>query len=75
MAGTVRCAAYDAGAGVYRLVYRAAPHGSRLTELSLPPGAWRNTADGGATVVRRTAGRAWVSAAPGSGVTVTVERG
>ncbi|MEU6598076.1 cellulase family glycosylhydrolase [Streptomyces flaveolus] len=75
VAGTVRSAAYDAGAGVYRLVYRAAPHGSRLTELSLPPGAWRVTADGGATVVRRTAGRAWVSAAPGSGVTVTVERG
>ncbi len=75
VAGAVRSAAYDAGAGVYRLVYRAAPHGSRVTELSLPPGAWRITADGGATVVRRTAGRAWVAAAPGSGVTVTVERG
>ncbi|MET8768673.1 cellulase family glycosylhydrolase [Streptomyces sp. NPDC004658] len=74
VAGTVRSAAYDAGAGVYRLVYRAAPHGSGVTDLSLPPGAWRVTADAGATVVRRTAGRARVSAAPGSLVTVIVER-
>ncbi|MFF5546357.1 cellulase family glycosylhydrolase [Streptomyces olivaceoviridis] len=75
VAGTVRSAAYDAGTGVYRLVYRAAPHGSRATELSLPPGAWRITADGGASVVRRTAGRARVTAAPGALVTLTVERG
>ncbi|WP_189819179.1 cellulase family glycosylhydrolase [Streptomyces olivaceoviridis] len=75
VAGTVRSAAYDAGTGVYRLVYRAAPRGSRVTELSLPPGAWRITADGGASVVRRTAGRARVTAAPGGLVTVTVERG
>ncbi|MEW2284196.1 cellulase family glycosylhydrolase [Streptomyces sp. NPDC047841] len=75
VAGTVRSAAYDAGTGVYRLVYRAAPHGSRVTELSLPPGAWRVTAEGGAGVVRRPAGRALVSAVPGGLVTVTVERG
>ncbi|GGR85173.1 cellulase family glycosylhydrolase [Streptomyces eurythermus] len=75
VAGTVRSAAYDAGAGVYRLVYRAAPHGSRLSVLSVPPGAWRITAEGGADVVRRTAGRAWVRAAPGALVTVTVTRG
>ncbi|MGV9934696.1 cellulase family glycosylhydrolase [Streptomyces olivaceoviridis] len=75
VAGTVRSAAYDAGTGVYRLVYRAAPHGSRVTELSLPPGAWRITPDGGASVVRRTAGRARVTAAPGALVTLTVERG
>ncbi|MET9017906.1 cellulase family glycosylhydrolase [Streptomyces olivaceoviridis] len=75
VAGTVRSAAYNAGTGVYRLVYRAAPHGSRVTELSLPPGAWRITADGGASVVRRTAGRARVTAAPGALVTLTVERG
>ncbi|WP_435847348.1 cellulase family glycosylhydrolase [Streptomyces eurythermus] len=75
VAGTVRSAAYDSGAGVYRLVYRAAPHGSRLSVLSVPPGAWRIAAEGGADVVRRTAGRAWVRAAPGALVTVTVTRG
>ncbi|MFF5468093.1 cellulase family glycosylhydrolase [Streptomyces achromogenes] len=74
VAGTVRSAAYDAGAGGYRLVYRAAPHGSRVSVLSVPPGAWRITAEGG-TVVRRGAGRAWVRAAPGELVTVTVRRG
>ncbi|AYN38326.1 endoglycoceramidase [Streptomyces dangxiongensis] len=75
VAGTVRSAAYDAGRGVYRLSYRAAPHGPRLTGLSLPPGTWRVTADGGAAVVLGPAGRAWVRAVPGSLVTVTVERG
>ncbi|MFF9019854.1 cellulase family glycosylhydrolase [Streptomyces eurythermus] len=75
VAGTVRSAAYESGAGVYRLVYRAAPHGSRLSVLSVPPGAWRIAAEGGADVVRRTAGRAWVRAAPGALVTVTVTRG
>ncbi|MEU7050914.1 cellulase family glycosylhydrolase [Streptomyces eurythermus] len=75
VAGTVRSAAHDSGAGVYRLVYRAAPHGSRVSVLSVPPGAWRITAGGGADVVRRTAGRAWVRAAPGALVTVTVTRG
>nr|WP_030617987.1 cellulase family glycosylhydrolase [Streptomyces achromogenes] len=74
VAGTVRSAAYDPGAGGYRLVYRAAPRGSRVSVLSVPPGAWRITAEGGA-VVRRTAGRAWVRAAPGEVVTVTVRRG
>ncbi|WTQ84707.1 cellulase family glycosylhydrolase [Streptomyces achromogenes] len=74
VAGTVRSAAYDPGAGGYRLVYRAAPRGSRVSVLSVPPGAWRITAQGGA-VVRRTAGRAWVRAAPGEVVTVTVRRG
>ncbi|MEU0005400.1 cellulase family glycosylhydrolase [Streptomyces sp. NPDC006314] len=74
VAGTVRSASYDAGQGGYRLVYRAAPHGRRPTVLSVPPGTWRITADGGATVVRRTAGRAWVLAVPGSQVTVTIER-
>ncbi|WP_283257470.1 cellulase family glycosylhydrolase [Streptomyces lavenduligriseus] len=75
VAGTVRSAAHDSGAGVYRLVYRAAPHGSRVSVLSVPPGAWRIAAEGGADVVRRTAGRAWVRAAPGALVTVTVTRG
>nr|WP_307788313.1 cellulase family glycosylhydrolase [Streptomyces actinomycinicus] len=75
VAGTVRSAAYDSVTGVYRLAYRAASHGSRTTVLSLPPGTWRITAGGGATVVRRTAGRAWVLAAPGSRATVTAERG
>ncbi|CAL9382169.1 cellulase family glycosylhydrolase [Streptomyces sp. enrichment culture] len=75
VAGTVRSAAHDSGAGVYRLIYRAAPHGSRVSVLSVPPGAWRIAAEGGADVVRRTAGRAWVRAAPGALVTVTVTRG
>ncbi|MFF1405260.1 glycoside hydrolase family 5 protein [Streptomyces sp. NPDC058294] len=75
VAGTVSSAVYDAGRGVYRLSYRAARHGSRLTALSLPPGTWRITAGGGAAVGRCTAGRAWVRAVPGSQVTVTVERG
>ncbi|MEU3525876.1 cellulase family glycosylhydrolase [Streptomyces sp. NPDC038707] len=75
VAGTVRSAGYDGEAGVYRLVYRAAPHGSRVSVLSVPPGAWRITAGGGAAAVRRTAGRAWVRAAPGALVTVSVTRG
>ncbi|MFI0229416.1 cellulase family glycosylhydrolase [Streptomyces sp. NPDC017086] len=75
VAGTVRSAGYDSGAGVYRLTYRAASHGSRVTGLSLPPGRWRITADGAARVVGRTPGRARVLAAPGAWVTVTVRRG
>ncbi|MFF8731264.1 cellulase family glycosylhydrolase [Streptomyces sp. NPDC015171] len=74
VAGTVRSAAYDSDTGVYRLAYRAASRGSRVTVLSLPPGSWRITAGGGARVVRPAAGRALVSAAPGSAVTVTAER-
>ncbi|MER6038887.1 hypothetical protein ABT133_34095 [Streptomyces sp. NPDC001835] len=44
VAGTIRSAGYAPGAGVYRLTYRAAPHGPRTTTLSLPPGPWRVTA-------------------------------
>lgn len=72
VAGTVRSASYDPQAGVYRLAYRAARHGTRLTELSLPPGGWRVTADG--AVPRREPGRAWIAAAPDREVVVTVER-
>lgn len=72
VAGTVRSASYDPRAGVYRLAYRAARHGTRLTELSLPPGGWRVTADG--AVPRREPGRAWIVAAPDREVVVTVER-
>ncbi|MEU6477309.1 cellulase family glycosylhydrolase [Streptomyces sp. NPDC047017] len=72
VAGTVRSAGYDATSGVYRLTYTAARHGSRVTELSLPPGRWRVTAGGRASVRRDTAGRARVLAVPGGEVTVTV---
>jgi endoglycosylceramidase len=75
VAGTVRSASYDTGSGVYRLTYRAAAHGSRVSTLSLPPGTWRITADGSARVLRRSPGRARVLAAPGSRVSVSVERG
>ncbi|MFF0272647.1 cellulase family glycosylhydrolase [Streptomyces sp. NPDC004330] len=76
VAGTVRSAGYDAGAGVYRLAYDAADRrGSRVTELSLPPGDWRVSARGGALVLRTTPGRALVLAAPGHRVTVTATRG
>ncbi|MFV0135223.1 cellulase family glycosylhydrolase [Streptomyces sp. HMX87] len=75
VAGTVRSAAHDAEDGVFRLAYRAARHGSRPTELSVPAGSWRVEAGGGALVVRRTPGTAWVLAAPGAEVTVTVRRG
>ncbi|MEU6591136.1 cellulase family glycosylhydrolase [Streptomyces sp. NPDC046881] len=75
VAGTVRFAGYDPGAGVYRLTYRAAPHGPRTTTLSLPPGAWRVTAAGDARVVPGPAGRARILAAPGGEVTVTATRG
>ncbi|GGW10328.1 hypothetical protein GCM10018980_34280 [Streptomyces capoamus] len=71
VAGTVRSAGYDPGAGVYRLSYRAAAHGSRTTVLSLPPGSWRLTATAGARVLHGPAGRARVLAAPDSEVTVT----
>ncbi|MFF0465026.1 cellulase family glycosylhydrolase [Streptomyces mexicanus] len=72
VAGTVRSAAHDAGAGVYRLEYDAARHGSRVTVLSVPEGRWRVTADGGTAAVRRAGSRVWVSAQPGSRVVVTV---
>ncbi|WP_367220804.1 cellulase family glycosylhydrolase [Streptomyces sp. 16-176A] len=75
VAGTVRSAAYDATSGVYRLTYTAARRGSRVTELSLPPGRWRITVRGKATVRRDPAGRARVLAAPGGRVSVTVVRG
>ncbi|MFG2835141.1 cellulase family glycosylhydrolase [Streptomyces zaomyceticus] len=75
VAGTVRSAAHDAAAGVYRLSYDAAgPRGSRVTELSLPPGDWRVTARGGVLVLRPAPGRALVLAVPGARVTVTVTR-
>ncbi|MEF9885334.1 cellulase family glycosylhydrolase [Streptomyces sp. P9-A4] len=76
VAGTVRSTTYDPGAGVYRLSYDSAGRrGPRVTELSLPPGDWRVTARGGALVLRKSPGRAWVLAAPGARVTVTVTRG
>lgn len=75
VAGTVRSAAYDGAAGVYRLSYDSARRGPRVTELSLPPGTWRVTAGGGAMVLRTSPGRAWILAAPGTRVTVTADRG
>ncbi|MFF9841694.1 cellulase family glycosylhydrolase [Streptomyces sp. NPDC013740] len=76
VAGTVRSSAYDSGTGVYRLAYDSTTRrGPRITELSLPPGAWRVAVRGRALVVRRTEGRAWILAAPGAPVTVTVTRG
>ncbi|MEU3830428.1 cellulase family glycosylhydrolase [Streptomyces sp. NPDC029080] len=75
VAGTVRSASYDPGSGVYRLAYRAAAHGSRVTALSLPPGTWRITAEGDARVLARSPGRVWLWAAPGGSVRVSVERG
>ncbi|MGW4161754.1 cellulase family glycosylhydrolase [Streptomyces sp. NPDC004788] len=75
VAGTVRAAGYDSGAGVYRLDYDSARRGPRATELSLPPGAWQVAARGRAIVLRPRPGRAIVLAAPGARVTVTVTRG
>ncbi|MFD3943682.1 glycoside hydrolase family 5 protein [Streptomyces sp. NPDC058579] len=81
VAGTVTSAAYDsgeeAGAGVYRLEYVSSRRGSRVTELSLPPGAWQVTARGKAIVLRtgKSGGSALVLAAPGARVTVTATRG
>ncbi|WP_434403521.1 cellulase family glycosylhydrolase [Streptomyces sp. NBC_01353] len=75
VAGDVRTSAYDSGTGVYRLEYDSGRRGSRVTELALPPGAWRVAARGKAVVLRKDAGRAWVVAAPGARVTVTVTRG
>ncbi|MEU9861039.1 cellulase family glycosylhydrolase [Streptomyces sp. NPDC047971] len=75
VAGAVRSSGYDSGTGVYRLEYDSGRRGSRVTELSLPPGAWRMAAGGKAVVLRKDAGRAWVVAAPGARVTVTVTRG
>ncbi|MFC7919360.1 cellulase family glycosylhydrolase [Streptomyces cinereoruber] len=76
VAGRVRSAAYDSGTGVYRLTYDAAGRrGSRVTELSLPPGDWRVTARGAALVLRKDRGRAWILAAPDARVTVTATRG
>ncbi|MFB7610315.1 cellulase family glycosylhydrolase [Streptomyces gardneri] len=76
VAGTVRSAAYDAAAGVYRLSYDSAGRrGPRVTELSLPPGDWRVKVRGAALVLRKDRGRAWVLAAPDARVAVTVTRG
>ncbi|MFF4845391.1 cellulase family glycosylhydrolase [Streptomyces collinus] len=75
VAGRAVRASYDPGRGVYELTYRAGARGSRVTVLSVPPGTWRITATGGASVVRGPDGLARVLAAPGSRVTVTIERG
>ncbi|MFJ7128225.1 cellulase family glycosylhydrolase [Streptomyces sp. NPDC098101] len=76
VAGRVRSTTYDPGAGVYRLTYDAAGRrGSRVTELSLPPGDWRVTARGAALVLRKDRGRTWILAAPDTRVTVTATRG
>nr|WP_086822200.1 cellulase family glycosylhydrolase [Streptomyces sp. NRRL B-24572] len=76
VAGTVRSASYDPEAGAYRLSYDSAGRrGSRVTELSLPPGDWRVTAHGGALVLRKDRGRAWILASPNTRVTVTATRG
>ncbi|MET9437601.1 cellulase family glycosylhydrolase [Streptomyces sp. NPDC006551] len=75
VAGTVRSSAYDSGSGVYRLEYDSARRGARRTELSLPPGPWKVAAGGKAVVLRKEPGRAWILAAPGARVTVTVTRG
>ncbi|MCX2183439.1 cellulase family glycosylhydrolase [Streptomyces sp. SKN60] len=73
VAGTVRASSYDAAAGVYRLEYDAAgSRGSRVTELSLPPGAWQVATRGRAIVLRPAQGKALVLATPGTRVTVTV---
>ncbi|MFD9612678.1 cellulase family glycosylhydrolase [Streptomyces sp. NPDC059083] len=75
VAGTVRSASYDPAAGLYRLSYDAAGRrGSRVTELSLPPGDWRVTARGGALVLRKDRGRAWILAVPNGRITVTATR-
>ncbi len=74
VAGTIRSSSYSSADAVYRLTYTAARHGSRLTELSLPPGPWRVTTDGDAVTLRRTRGKAWILAAPGSEVTITAEQ-
>ncbi|MFC8790049.1 cellulase family glycosylhydrolase [Streptomyces cinereoruber] len=75
VAGRVRSTTYDSGTGVYRLTYDAGRRGSRVTELSLPPGDWRVTARGAALVLRKDRGRAWILAAPDARVTVTATRG
>ncbi|MEU8617033.1 cellulase family glycosylhydrolase [Streptomyces sp. NPDC048623] len=72
VAGTVRASSYDSAAGVYRLEYDAGRRGSRVTELSLPPGAWQVATRGRAIVLRPSLGRALVLATPGAHVTVTV---
>lgn len=75
VAGTVRSSAYDPAAGVYRLAFDSSTRpGPRITEISLPSEGWSVTAEGGATVRRHGTGRAWVTAAPGVRVTVTVTR-
>ncbi|MEU8034547.1 hypothetical protein AB0C13_39315 [Streptomyces sp. NPDC049099] len=75
VAGTIRSASYHPADAEYRLTYRAARHGQRLTELSLPTGSWRITADGNAVILHRAAGKAWVRAAPGSDVAITAKPG
>ncbi|MFD5795259.1 cellulase family glycosylhydrolase [Streptomyces diastatochromogenes] len=75
VAGTIRSASYSPADAVYRLTYTAARHGSRPTELSLPPGPWRITTDGNAVILHRTTGKAWILASPGNEVTITVTHG
>ncbi|MFE0699175.1 cellulase family glycosylhydrolase [Streptomyces sp. NPDC058872] len=75
LAGTVRSASYDLEAGTYRLSYDATGlRGARVTELSLPAGDWHVKVRGGALVLRKGPGRAWILAAPNARVTVTVTR-
>lgn len=75
VAGTVTSASYSPATGVYRLRYDSATRlVPRLTELSLPSEGWRVTVRGRAVVLRHGAGKAWVLAAPGARVTVTVAR-
>ncbi|WP_431313337.1 cellulase family glycosylhydrolase [Streptomyces antnestii] len=74
VAGTVRSSSYAPATGVYTLTYDAStrPRGPRTTEISLPSEPWDITVTGKATVHRHGPGRAWVTAAPGAHVTVTV---
>ncbi|MFF2507442.1 cellulase family glycosylhydrolase [Streptomyces sp. NPDC058067] len=75
VAGRVLSSTYDPAAGVYRLTYDASTRrGPRTTDLSLPSEPWDITVTGKATVHRHGPGRAWVTAAPGAHVTVTVTR-
>lgn len=75
VAGTVRFSSYAPATGVYRLTYDSTTRpGPRRTEVSLPSEDWKVTARGKAVVLRHRPGRAWVLAAPGTRVTVTVSR-
>ncbi|MEU6663533.1 cellulase family glycosylhydrolase [Streptomyces sp. NPDC046821] len=75
VAGTVRSSTYDAATGTYRLTYDSPTRrGPRTTDLSLPSDAWNITVEGKAKLHRHAGGRAWVTAAPGAHVTVTITR-